>query len=51
MAKDIFHDLVNEALIKDGWDVTDDPLTLLNKAEGGISTDLGAEKIITAWKE
>ena len=51
MAKDIFHDLVNEALIKDGWDVTDDPLTLLNKVEGGISTDLGAEKIITAWKE
>ncbi len=50
MAKDIFHNLVKEALIKDGWTVTDDPLTLLNKAEGGISTDLGAEKIIVAEK-
>ena len=50
MAKDIFHDLVKEALIKDGWNVTDDPLTLLNKIEGGISTDLGAEKIIVAEK-
>ena len=38
MAKDIFHNLVKETLIKDGT-VTDDPLTLLNKAEGGISTD------------
>ena len=50
MAKDIFHDLVKEALIKDGWTITDDPLTLLNRAEGGISTDLGAEKIIVAEK-
>ncbi len=50
MAKDIFHEIVKEALIKDGWTVTNDPLTLLNRAEGGISTDLGAEKIIVAEK-
>lgn len=27
-AKDIFHDCVKHALIKDGWIVTDDPLSL-----------------------
>ncbi|NJN35150.1 MAG: hypothetical protein HC817_13750, partial [Saprospiraceae bacterium] len=51
MAKDIFHEIVKEALIKDGWTITDDPLTLLTKPEGGISTDLGAEKIIVAEKD
>lgn len=50
MARDIFHEIVKEALIKDGWLITDDPLTLLSRAEGGISTDLGAEKIIVAEK-
>jgi XisH protein len=50
MARDTFHEIVKEALIKDGWLVTDDPLTLLSRAEGGISTDLGAEKIIVAEK-
>jgi XisH protein len=50
MAKDIFHEIVKEALIKEGWLVTDDPLTLLSRAEGGIATDLGAEKIIVAEK-
>jgi XisH protein len=50
MARDIFHDLVKEALIADGWLITDDALTLLTRIEGGISTDLGAEKIIVAEK-
>jgi hypothetical protein len=50
MAKDIFHNIVREALIKENWIITDDPLTLLSRAEGGISTDLGAEKIIVAEK-
>ena len=27
-AKDIFHDVVRLALEKDGWTITDDPLTL-----------------------
>lgn len=48
--KDIYHDIVKEALIKDGWTVTHDPLTLLSKKEGGLQTDLGAEKVITAEK-
>lgn len=28
MAKDLFHDCVKEALIKDGWNITDDPYEL-----------------------
>jgi hypothetical protein len=50
MARDIYHYNAKEALIKDGWTVTDDPLALLTRAEGGLSTDLGAEKIIVAEK-
>jgi hypothetical protein len=50
MARDIYHYIVKEALIKDGWIITDDPLVLLSKKEGGIETDLGAEKLIIAEK-
>ncbi len=28
MAKDLFHQIVKNALIKDGWQITDDPLFL-----------------------
>ena len=49
-AKDKFHDAVKHGLIKDGWTITDDPLTL--KIEGiNISIDLGAEKLLAAEKE
>jgi XisH protein len=44
MAKDLFHEAVKKALIKDGWTITDDPLRLLSKEEGGIETDLGLKK-------
>jgi hypothetical protein len=27
-ARDIYHEIVKRALIKDGWTITDDPLTL-----------------------
>ena len=49
MAKDIFHDIVKKALIKEDWVVTDDPLRL---KVGVISfqVDLGAEKVIGAEK-
>ena len=50
MAKDIYHNIVKEALIKDGWKITHDPFTILPKAEGGLETDLGAEKLIAATK-
>lgn len=48
-AKDIFHDAVKNALIKDGWTITDDPFNL---DVGGVemAVDLGAEKLLAAKK-
>lgn len=48
--KDIDHDLVKTALIKDGWTITHHPLKL---EFGGINffIDLGAEHLIAAEKE
>ena len=49
MAKDIYHQQVREALIKDGWTITHDPLALENKGEKmDYEIDLGAEKLIGA---
>lgn len=46
-AKDIYHDVVKQALIKDGWTITDDPLRL-RWTKRNIYIDLGAERIIGA---
>ncbi|NEQ03044.1 element excision factor XisH family protein, partial [Moorena sp. SIO3F7] len=48
-AKDIFHDTVKNALVKEGWIITDDPLYL---DYGGVDmyVDLGAQKLIAAQK-
>ena len=50
MAKDLFHNAVRHALEKDGWTVTDDPLSF---KIGGINfyVDLAAEKMIVATRE
>jgi XisH protein len=48
MARDLFHNVVKEALIKDGWTITHDPYPLHARREGGLSTDIGAEKVILA---
>jgi len=48
-ARDIYHDVVRNALIKDGWTITHDPLRL----KWGVKdmyADLGAEKVLTAEK-
>lgn len=49
-AKDISHNAVKNALLKDGWEVTHDPLHL---AYGGFDffIDLGAETLIGARRE
>ncbi|MBH8572942.1 XisH family protein [Nostocaceae cyanobacterium CENA369] len=49
-AKDVFHEVVKTALQKDGWRITNDPLTI---SVGGVnlSIDLGAEKLIAAERE
>ncbi len=46
-AKDFYHDTVVQALITDGWEITDDPLIL---SYGGreLYVDLGAEKTTIA---
>ncbi len=48
-AKDFYHDIVRNALIKDGWTITHDPYPLkLGKKD--LFIDLGAEKILAAEK-
>jgi XisH protein len=48
-AKDIYHDAVKNALVKDGWKITHDPLRL---RWGGkdMYVDLGAERLLAAEK-
>ncbi|NEO65900.1 MAG: fatty-acid oxidation protein subunit alpha, partial [Moorea sp. SIO4G2] len=48
-AKDLFHDAVKEALQKDDWIITADPLKI--KIEGvKLEIDLAADKVIAAQK-
>ena len=47
MAKDIIHDAVKNALIKDGWTITHDPYPLEYKGIA-LSVDLAAERAIAA---
>ena len=49
-AKDLLHDCVKNALIKDGWKITDDPLRLRYKGRK-LYVDLGAERLLAAEKE
>jgi hypothetical protein len=51
MARDLYHQLVRDALEKQGWKITHDPyyLDLDNRAR--IEIDLGAEKLICAEKD
>ena len=46
-AKDLFHNTVKCALIKDGWTITDDPL-FLRFGSVDMYIDLGAERIFAA---
>ncbi|MBH8552374.1 XisH family protein [Nostocaceae cyanobacterium CENA357] len=49
-AKDIYHDSVRNALIKDQWIITHDPLTL-KIGRKDLFIDLGAEKLLAAEKQ
>lgn len=49
-AKDIYHDAVRNALIKDGWTITHDPL-ILKWGLKDLYVDLGAERLVAAEKE
>lgn len=49
-AKDLFHDAVKNALLKEQWTITADPLKI--KIDGvKLEIDLAAEKVIAAEKE
>ncbi len=48
-ARDLYHDTVKNALVKDGWTITHDPLTL-EVASTRLFVDLGAEQVIGAEK-
>jgi hypothetical protein len=49
-AKDIYHDNVKNALIKDGWTITHDPYTI--SVEGkDVFVDFGAERVLAAERQ
>jgi XisH protein len=48
-AKDIYHDTVRAALIKDGWTISKDPFKLTFGGRN-LYVDLGAEKLFGAEK-
>ncbi|MEM6396808.1 MAG: element excision factor XisH family protein [Bacteroidota bacterium] len=49
--KDLFHEEFKEALIADGWEITDDPLVITFKDDRKVKIDLGAERILGAQKD
>lgn len=49
-AKDIYHTTVKNALIKDGWTITHDPLRIRLARGKNLFVDLGAERLIGASK-
>jgi hypothetical protein len=50
MAKDIYPYQVRTALEKDGWIITDDPLTL-QFGSRSVFVDLGAKKLLAAERD
>jgi hypothetical protein len=49
-AKDIFHDRVKQALLKEGWLITHDPFSF-QFGDTELHIDLAAEKLIAAEKD
>jgi hypothetical protein len=48
-ARDLYHDIFRNALIKDGWTITHDPLQLRYGGKD-MYVDLGAERLLAAEK-
>ena len=49
-ARDIFHDKVKNALVKDGWTITGDPYSLKWDDNENLFVDLAAERLLAAQK-
>jgi len=50
MARDLYHEHVKEALVKDGWVITHDPYYLDIDDRSPMEIDLGAEKLLSAQR-
>ena len=50
MAKDVYHNIVKEALVNDGWTITSDPYKIKLEDNTKYEIDLGADKVIAASK-
>ena len=48
--RDLYHDSVKNALVKDGWRITHDPLRL-TWGKKDMYVDLGAERLMAAQKD
>ncbi|MFK0731193.1 MAG: element excision factor XisH family protein [Gloeotrichia echinulata HAB0833] len=49
-ARDLFHSVVKDALIKDGWQITHDPF-MVDYGDVQMQIDLDAERLIAAIKD
>ena len=49
-AKDIYHEPMKHSLIKDGWEITDDPY-IIKWGIKDLYIDLGAQKLIAASQQ
>ncbi|HEY9605459.1 MAG TPA: XisH family protein, partial [Allocoleopsis sp.] len=50
-AKDIYHQTVTIALVKDGWTITHDPYRIRLARGKNLFVDLGAERLIAADRD
>jgi hypothetical protein len=50
MARDLFHNQVKTALIKEGWEITHDPYSIKISEVIKLQIDLGAESTIAAQR-
>ena len=50
VAKDTYHDNFVRSLQKDGWTITDDPLTIPYKGTE-VLVDIGAERLLAAERD
>lgn len=50
MARDLFHQVVKEALIKDSWNITHDPFPV-DYGDVQMQIDLGAERLLAATRD
>ncbi len=51
MARDLFHNQVKSALLKDNWQITHDPFGVQISAAVKLQIDLGAENTIAAQRD